>query len=420
MPSVLDSEKSTGLCCGCGVCAGLCPFNSLVLQWNQAGEYQPVFISDCKNCGICLSVCPFENNNPNEDDIGQDLFSIIPSIHHRKETGYYLQSYVGHMISDEDRWNSASGGLATWFLTELMKRDIVDKVICVRKSSSPDKLYEFFVAETIEDVKSASGSAYYPTEMSGVLKEILQNHKRYAVIALPCFVKALRLAQRKSKHLSERIVCIASLTCGHMKSTEFTKHIAEMSGLNEDIQSVHYRTKSLERPANLFSFDYVGVEGNTASRIWNEGIGGLWASDEYTVPACNFCDDIFGECADVTFMDAWLPEYISDPRGTSLCIVRSELAESIFQNSNAISISPISIDKIIQSQRGVIQNKREMLSYRLANLNNNAPNKRVKPVPFHGIFLICWIKVRKIVGFIFSKFLRFKIYIQFAINHLLR
>ena len=420
MSSIIDSKKSTGLCCGCGVCAGYCPSNSLALQWNHSGEYQPVFISDCKSCGICLSVCPFENNNPNEDDIGQYLFSNITSIHHRKETGYYLQSYVGHVISDQDRWNSASGGLATWFLTELLKRDIVDSVVCVRKSSSHDKLYEFFIAETMEDVKSASGSAYYPTEMSEVLKEILQNKKRYAVIALPCFVKALRLAQRRSKRLSERIVCIASLTCGHMKSTEFTKHIAKVGGLNEDIQSVHYRTKSLERPANLFSFDYVGVEGNTASRIWSEGIDTLWASDEYTVPACNFCDDIFGECADVTFMDAWLPGYVQDSRGTSLCIVRSELAESVFHNGNGVSISSISIDKIIQSQRGVIQNKRELLSYRLANSNHPRLNKRVKPAPFHGIFLICRIKVRKIVGFIFSTFLRLRIYVQYAVNRILR
>lgn len=401
MSSVLDSKNPRNLCCGCGVCAGLCPSNTLSMQWNQEGEYQPVFISECKNCVFCLAICPFENNNPNEDEIGINLFSNISAIHHKKETGYYLSSYVGYVISEKDRWNSASGGLATWFLSELLRRDIVDSVVCVRKSSSSDKLYEYFIAETVEDVMSSSGSAYYPTEISGVLKQILHTEKRYAVIALPCFAKALRLAQRKNKHLQERIVCIASLTCGHMKSTEFTKHIAQISGLGEDIQSVHYRTKSHERPANLFSFDYVGVTGKTASRVWNEGIGALWASDEYTVPACNFCDDIFGECADVTFMDAWLPEYVQDPRGTSLCIVRSELAESIFQNTDEISYSAISIDKVIQSQRGVIQNKRELLSYRLAKEKRNDQTivKRVRPALFGGSFILIKQVVRKHVGY---------------------
>lgn len=228
---------------------------------------------------------------------------------------------------------------------------------------------------------SSSGSAYYPTEMSGVLKQILWTQKRYAIIALPCFVKALRLAQMKNKHLRERIVCIASLTCGHMKSTEFTKHIAQISGLDEDIQSVHYRTKSHNRPANLFSFDYVGVTGKTASCVWNEGIGALWASDEYTVPACNFCDDIFGECADVTFMDAWLPEYVQDSQGTSLCIARSGLADTILQMKEGIAISQISIVKVKESQRSVIINKRELLSLRLYCLGNiELPIKRVRPL----------------------------------------
>lgn len=31
--------------------------------------------------------------------------------------------------------------------------------------------------------------------------------------------------------------------------------------------------------------------------------------------ACNYCDDVFAECADVTCMDAWLPEYSQDHRG---------------------------------------------------------------------------------------------------------
>lgn len=110
MVSLLKTENTTGLCCGCGVCAGLCPSNTLSMQWNQEGEYQPIFISECKNCGFCLAICPFENSNPNEDEIGFNLFSNISEIHHQKETGYYLSSYVGYVISETDRWHSASGG----------------------------------------------------------------------------------------------------------------------------------------------------------------------------------------------------------------------------------------------------------------------------------------------------------------------
>lgn len=44
------------------------------------------------------------------------------------ETGYYLDSYVGY--SNEFRQSSASGGMATWLLTRLLKEGIVDYVVC--------------------------------------------------------------------------------------------------------------------------------------------------------------------------------------------------------------------------------------------------------------------------------------------------
>lgn len=395
--SVIGKE----FCCGCGVCAGICPTHALSIKWNEAGEYHPHLVNKCTGCRVCLHVCPFEDTNPNEDEIGAKLFSQIPQIQHKSETGYYLSSYVGHVISDAERWKSASGGLATWFLKELLIRGIADAIVCVRKSSCGEKLYEFFIADSIEAVETAAGSAYYPTEMSAVVREILQFPKRYAVIGVPCFVKALRLAQEKNKKLHERIVCIAGLTCGKMKSTKFTQAVAELSGLQEEISSVHFRTKSLERPASQFSFAYTGVNGTQTSIAWTEGIGKIWGSKEYNIPACNFCDDIFAECADVTFMDAWLPEYSKDSRGTSLVIVRSETAEEIFTSGKDISLSPIPIEKVMASQRGVIKNKRELLSLRLAKegKNANVPKKRVSPAPFNGVFLQLKLLVKRYVLF---------------------
>ncbi len=395
--SVIGKE----FCCGCGVCAGVCPTHALSMQWNEAGEYHPYIVNECTECGMCLHLCPFENTNPNEDEIGTKLFSQITNIQHKSETGYYLSSYVGAVTSDTKRLQSASGGLATWFLKELLMKNIADAVICVRKSIVPEKLYEFFIAETEDDIDTSSGSAYYPTEMSGVVREILETPKRYAVIGVPCFVKALRLAQSKNKKLRDRIVCIAGLTCGKMKSTKFTEAVAKLSGLDEEISSVHFRTKSMDRPANQFAFAYTGVNGSETSIIWNDGIGQIWSAKQYNIPVCNFCDDIFAECADVTFMDAWLPEYTKDSRGTSLVIVRSEQANDVFKSGNDISIEPISIEKVMASQRGVIQNKRELLKIRLSKAGNveQVPNKRVTPAHFNGTFIQLKLIVKRYFRF---------------------
>lgn len=391
MSNVLETTVKYDLCAGCGLCAGICPKNALTIQWNTRGEYNPVQTAECNNCGLCVKSCPFSEGTDNEDTIGNNLFGTINGIHHLPETGFYLSSYVGHVTSEEQRMNSASGGLATWFLETLLTRNIVDSVICVEHSYDGKRLFKYTIAKTIEYIRRSAGSSYYPNEISEVIRYIRDTPGRYAVIGLPCFVKGLRLAQQTNKTLRERVIIIAGLTCGKMKNTNFTKYIANISGLDEEIKEVSFRCKSLDRPANNFFFNFTGVSGKNTHFFWGGELSRVWSSSEFTLPACEFCDDIFAECADITFMDAWLPEYTSDSRGTSLCIVRSELAANILQENDGIVIEPISIQKVIASQRGVILNKREMLSCRLASRKKSGtfiPKKRVSPAPFGGLFII--------------------------------
>ena len=48
--------------------------------------------------------------------------------------------------------------------------------------------------------------------------------------------------------------------------------------------------------------------------------GYLWVNEVGGLRSCLFCDDVFAELADATFMDAWLPEYAADRCGTNLVI----------------------------------------------------------------------------------------------------
>jgi len=57
-------------------------------------------------------------------------------------------------------------------------------------------------------------------------------------------------------------------------------------------------------------------------------------------------------------MDAWLPQYIQDPKGHNLVITRSEKIDELLKNNKAIALNRISIKQVIKSQRGVITRKR--------------------------------------------------------------
>ena len=111
----------------------------------------------------------------------------------------------------------------------------------------------------------------------------------------------------------------------------------------------------------------------------------MWVNRWFTPTVCNYCDDVFAECADVVLMDAWLPEYSSDNRGTNLMLVRSNSIQKIIEEgiqSQQIILSCIPVQEIIRSQAGLIQIKKHHIGYHLylsRKKGLNIPTKRITP-----------------------------------------
>lgn len=384
--SVVTGVVKNDLCIGCGICAGLCPQGALQIVWNRYGDYNPIETNPCeKDCGLCQKVCPFTDHNENEEMIGKELYGDVPGIGHHPEAGYYLTSYVGY--SEEHRPASASGGIVTWILQRLLEQGIVDHVVCVAPTVDPDRLFSFSIFDTAEEVRSGAGSAYYPTEMSGVIKQILEVPGRYAVTGLPCFIKSIRLAQQRSKKLEERIAVTIGLVCGQLKSKHFTEYISALANIEGRLIGVRYRGKDTNHPANNYHFSFITEDGNESRIFRTQGIDEAWTNRWFTLNACNYCDDVFAECADVTCMDAWLPEYLQDSRGTSLVLVRSLLVRQVLERGEGVSLDPISVDRVVQSQAGVVAVKRQHLAYRLYIDGKGVPKKRIAPVKPKNPFL---------------------------------
>lgn len=384
MSSFIEKIISHDLCIGCGVCAGICPQQLLVMDFNICGEYNPSFKNACsKECGLCANVCPFNDENMNETEIGRKIFGNTAGIKHTEETGYYLNSFVGY--SPTFRKTSASGGMATWLLTTLLENNIVDYVISVAPYNNPDKLFRFQLFENAESIIHSSGSVYYPVELSDMIQTILNKPGRYAITGLPCFIKAIRLATTQNQKLKERITVLIGLVCGQMKSKHYTTYLSELANASGKLQRVNYRGKSPDKPASNFCFHCINQENTEGKVFWNDGVSEAWTNRWFTPNPCNYCDDVFAELADVALMDAWLPEYSNDSRGTSLMLVRSPAILNLVHEATAndkVNISNIPVDKVIQSQVGVLNVKRKLLSYRLYLVTRRSlivPNKRVNP-----------------------------------------
>lgn len=384
MTNVIDSIVKNNLCVGCGICLHACPDGILHIQTNGYGELVPFLAQECqKDCGACYKVCPFGDGNSNEDQIGQERFSSLSGIKHDPATGFYLSSFVGHVSSEQSRERSASGGLATWILKKLLLEGCIDAAICVSPSPENESLYTYRVAKDVEDIESCSGSAYYPVQLSDVISYITRTPGRYAITALPCFTKGLRLAQKRNNILRERIVCILGLTCGQMKNKQYTRYLAPLSGVQGELSSVHYRGKAADQPTTNYFFSCESENGEKGTLYWDDGASKAWLSRWFTLNACNYCDDIYAECADAVVMDAWLPEYVSEWRGTNLLLVRDrmilELVTDGVDNGEIIA-SSVPVSKIVQSQSGLIVFKRDDLRTRLwiaKRRGDIVPTKRV-------------------------------------------
>lgn len=385
-PNITELIVEHDLCIGCGVCSGLCPVNVLPMEFNTIGEYVPQEIEGCLDkCTFCIDVCPFVDTNDNEDLLAQKRYAHHTNSHHTKETGYYLNAYVAHNAIEPERLKGASGGVSSWLLKTLYEEGLVDSIVCISNEKDSEKLFDYRVHNELSFLEKNPGSVYYPVELSGAIKHILKHPGNYVITGLPCFIKAIRLAQKRNRKLRERVKYTLALTCGQMKSKYYTEHLSRLAGTEGEIEKVHYRGKDERYTSSNFYFSSSNGSGVNNRLYWREGPKNIWTNRCYTPTACNYCDDVFGETADISVMDAWLSEYVNEYKGNSLIVTRDPQIEQLIQKAllkKQLKGSVISIDKIIKSQQGVLTIKREHLSYRLHLAQHEGiktPKKRVNP-----------------------------------------
>ena len=354
------------LCIGCGVCATACPANRISMPFSKRlGAFQPdETLTTCdRACGICEKVCPFVPENSSTPDLTHELFGSTESINHDDVLGYYLSTYVGYSV--DHRPTSASGGLATWLLETLINTGEIDHVICVGPAEQSPTLFSYRVCGSVEEIRACSSSCYQPVEISQALRHVLDHEGRYAITALPCMAKALRLAMRVNPRLKSRIHYILGLTCGQMKSRHFVDYISTHFVKRKNPTSVQFRIKRSDHPASDYAYRFLYQEPDDKTHSyevgWSDGIDHVFCDRWFTLEACDYCDDVFAECADAVFMDAWLPDYEKDWQGHTLVVTRNAKIAALLNQGmvdGTVKCEDISHERVIDSQRGVVFQKR--------------------------------------------------------------
>ncbi|OOB91897.1 Coenzyme F420 hydrogenase/dehydrogenase, beta subunit C-terminal domain [Rathayibacter sp. VKM Ac-2630] len=327
-------------------------------------------------------VCPFSDDSRSEDDLAASRFGHLPN---DKRIGRHSAIHAGRIADDSGIVDSSSGGLTSYALEALLTRDLVDGIINVGRSEG-SALFEYTVSSSIDDLRQSRKSAYYATSFTDVLSRIKGDGTRYAIVGVPCFIKAARSLAEEMPDLGAQIKYYIGIVCGHLKSTFFAESLAWQVGVAPDeIASVDFRVKNREKSSNQYDYEVTDVSDGVRTRNVLSTIDGNWGYGAFQPEACNFCDDVFAETADVVFGDAWLPRYEGDWRGTNIVVSRSAVIDEIMQSgqaSGALVLDELSIDDAAETQGGNFRHRRDGLRVRLMDdlsKGLSVPAKRVSP-----------------------------------------
>ncbi|SDJ05383.1 Coenzyme F420-reducing hydrogenase, beta subunit [Salipiger marinus] len=318
------------------------------------------------------AACPLLVPDLDEDALADRFLPETPQRDHK--IGKYDRVFAAHAEEGTFRRDGSSGGLGSWMATELLRKGMIDGVIHARpvpRDGAEDPFFRYGISRSVEEVTQAAHSHYHVVEISEVLEEVKCIPGRYLFIGIPCMVKAVRRAQALDPDLSDRILFTMGLVCGHLKSVHWALSLGWAAGIApKDIDSITFRVKSENVPAKAYYFG-LHKRGAPAPEVHDSAplTGGKFNLGAMMPDACNYCDDVVAETADLTIGDAWLPRYSFDWRGKNMVISRHPELTALVQAASEegrVIIEPMTAKEAADAQAGGFRQRREGLAHRLA------------------------------------------------------
>ena len=380
--SGIESVVANGVCVGCGGCE-VATSGRIPVRLTTRGQYEADLANaSAQDKELGSRACPFSPESRNEDQIADDLFVGTDK---DPRLGHYTSMFAGRIEDAGTVEKSSSGGLTTWILNRLLERNEVDAVIHVKDSDNP--LFGYVISRTSDEVLGARKSKYFPASFGDVVNSIKGDGLRYAFVGVPCAVRSVRLVTEEDPALAEQLPFLVGIVCGHLKSSAYAESFAWQLGVvPDDIETVDFRIKEPELTSRQYSF---GVKSRS-SGLWSKEqtlslFGGNWGHAVFQLDACNYCDDVFAETADVVIGDAWLSKYEIDWRGTNVVVTRNSTIDSLFKEGAAngeFMHENLDVDSVARTQAGNFRHRRDGLAVRLADddaAGRWRPEKRVEP-----------------------------------------
>lgn len=367
------------LCTGCGVCISQDKSKKSIMFKNKYGFLVPDVKDVSKeNQTEMLKVCPFNpliNNGLNEDSLAKEF--LVDSNNYSDKLGHYISTYVG--FSNKFRETSSSGGISTYIFNELLNKNYVQSIFVVNEKNG---MYEYGFINPDDDINVISKTRYIPVTLEDLFLKIDEIDGKIAVCGVGCFLKAVRLKQHYYPKYKEKIVFTVGIICGGLKSEFFSDYLSQKAGIVGTYYKQNYRIKDKESSARDYSYGAFDEEDSEFKSVRMRLVGDMWGTGMFKSKACDFCDDVTTELADISLGDAWIEPYSSQGLGNSVIITRSVFANELIKkgiDTKELSVENLDYNKFISSQRGSFTHRQDALLYRIKQLESNkmiVPYKR--------------------------------------------
>ncbi len=300
-------------CCGCGVCADICPKHAIVLVEDAEGFFYPS-INDalCINCGICLKNCSFIN---------------------RTKKDVELKAFVAKHKNETQRMNSRSGGV---FVS--CSDYILDQGGVVYGCTLDGCVAKTIRATDASARNSMCKSKYIQSDTSGtwkLIKEDILAGKKILFSGTGCQVDAL-YSYCKIQKLNTDLLYTMDLICHGVPSPKLFREFIAYLKLkhNAEITNFEFRDKTLCGWDDHIE-SYI-VNGKKYSSIdWRE----LYYSNCIDRPSCYNCKyAATNRVGDITFADAWgirkADSSMYDNKGISVVFINSLKGNELLNQIN--------------------------------------------------------------------------------------
>lgn len=322
-------------CCGCGLCATVCPKACISMKLNDEGFYYPsIDESVCIKCSLCSKHCPLNNEDKNKPSLEYECFYAISA-------------------DSDNVLKSSSGGI----FSLLAKKTLSDNGVVVGAAFDYNFNVEMKIVDNLSKLNTLMQAKYVqatlPTELYKKIKTILSTNQKVLFTGTPCQIAALK--SYLSPNTYDNLLC-AELICHGVPSPgvwqSYLKYLTNQT--NQPIKEIFFRDKKNGWHDFALTIKHESTELSESHK--KSPYMQLFLKDIISRNSCSSCSFKGGKSgADLSLGDFWklskIAPKLDNNTGASMVIVHSEKGKDLIESCNFSVLKKFDNDCINISNR---------------------------------------------------------------------